>query len=284
MPTAKTVVKKLYSENNDFQHIEVLKRNREKRCKYKEFFLEGVKPIERALHYGWEIKAFVYAPERSLSGWAREILQSSRAPIHYELPLALMEKLSDKEESSELIAVVAIPAMDLSRISLHPGMLVLVCDRPASPGNLGTIIRSGDSFRADGVIVTGHAVDLYDSQTIRASVGSLFALPILKVDSQPELSNWFAGLREKLPELQIIGTSARAETGIWAQDLTRPTVLLVGNETEGLSRNYKSMCDTLVKIPIYGSATSLNVACATSIFLYEATRQREAKQPPASLG
>jgi tRNA G18 (ribose-2'-O)-methylase SpoU len=108
-------VKRIYSENNDYQHIEVIKRNREKRGKYREIFVEGVKSIELALRNNWEVVAFVYSSERKLSQWAMNILNHSKAQYHYDLPLPLMSKLSDRDESSELIAVVSMPNNDLAR-------------------------------------------------------------------------------------------------------------------------------------------------------------------------
>ena len=85
-----------------------------------------------------------------------------------------MEKLSDKEEDiSELIAVVSIPEDDLSRIKIKDNMLVVIFDRPSSHGNFGTLIRSCEALKVDGVIVTGHSIDIYDPKTIRASIGAL---------------------------------------------------------------------------------------------------------------
>ena len=266
-------IKRIYSENNDYQHIEVIKRNREKRNKSKEFFVEGVKSIERAIQNNWQIISFVYSPQKKLSNWANDILHNSMATVHYELPLELMEKLSDKEESSEIIAIVSMPKNDLSRIKISQDLLIVVFDRPSNYGNLGTIIRSCDSFKADGLIITGHCVDLYDPQTIRSSMGSLFAIPILK--SEPsELLPWLSEIKRNYSDLQIIGTSAKTKQIISDEKLNKPTVLFIGNETEGLSMNYKNFCDHLITIPIYGSATSLNVACAASICLYEVDRQR----------
>src|SRR5579884_202633 len=165
-------VVKIYSENNDFQHVETLKRRREKRQRHREFFVEGVRPINQALKYSWDVNAFFYARERKLSDWARNILQHSQARVHYELPERLMEKLSGKEEASELIAVVAMPEDRLERIPVKEDLLVVIFDRPASPGNLGTIMRSCDALHVDGLIISGHAVDLYDPETISASTGS----------------------------------------------------------------------------------------------------------------
>ncbi|CAA9581226.1 MAG: 23S rRNA (uridine(2479)-2'-O)-methyltransferase [uncultured Thermomicrobiales bacterium] len=265
---------RVQAENNDFQYIETLRRNRVKRHRAHEFVVEGVRAINGALAAGWEIAAFLYAPERRLSGWATDILAHSTARAHLELSAPLLAKLSGKEETSELLAVVVMPEERLTRIPLHRNLRVVVIDRPASPGNLGTIIRSCDAFGVDGLIVSGHAVDLYDPETINATTGSLFALPIVRVGGPADLLPWLDRIRHELGTLQIVGTSAKATLDIADHDLTRPTILAVGNETRGLSVAYKELCDAVVAIPIVGSASSLNVACATSVLLYEIDRQR----------
>lgn len=265
---------KVYSENNHYQHAEVLKRNRAKRQQYGEFYLEGVTPINRAIESGWPMRALIYSAERRLSKWAQEVIANSTAETHLELSRDLMAKLSDKDEPSEVVALVAMPPDDLSRIQIGPNLLVVAFDRPSNPGNLGTIVRSCDALRADGLIISGHAVDLYDPQTIRATVGSLFSLPVVRSPSHSALRSWFAQVRRQIGDLQVVGTSASAEQDILDIDLTRPTVIAIGNETLGLSSSYRELCDVLIRIPIYGSATSLNVACAASIVLYEADRQR----------
>lgn len=267
-------VVKIYSENNNFQYIETLRRRREKRLRQREFFIEGVRPINQALAYHWTINAFVYSREKRLSDWAEGILARSQAQTHYEVPLRLLEKLSGKSETSELLALVAMPDDDLARIPITSDMLVVVFDRPASPGNLGTIIRSCDALQAQGLIITGHAVDLYDPETISASTGSFFALPTVRLPSQRELLPWLENVRQRLGGVQVVGTDEKAEVEISQHDFTPPTVLIAGNETWGMSAAYRELCDALVQIPLAGSASSLNVACATSIFLYEIGRQR----------
>ncbi|HZR44280.1 MAG TPA: RNA methyltransferase [Ktedonobacteraceae bacterium] len=272
--STKPPIVKVRSENNDFQYAETLRRNREKRHKHREFFVEGVRPINQAIKYQWHIRAFLYSRERKLSDWAENILRHSQADVHYELPFALLEKLSNKEETSELIALVTMPEDDLSRIAVKEDLLVVIFDRPASPGNLGTIIRSCDALNADGMIITGHSVDLYDPETIRATTGSFFAFPVVRVPSPRELIPWLASLRKSIGSVQIVGSDEKAEIDIAEHDFTQPTLLVVGNETWGMSTAYQELCDVIVKIPIQGSASSLNVACATSILLYEIDRQR----------
>lgn len=267
-------VKPLYSENNDFQHAETLRRNRHKRHKHREFFVEGVRPLNLALAHDWSVNAFFYSRERRLSGWAEGILATSTARVHYELPQALMDELSQKTEPSELIALIAMPDDDLTRIPVQPAMLIVVFDRPASPGNLGSIIRSCDALGAQGLVITGHAADLYDPETISATTGSLFALPVVRLAAPGDLVPWFETIRQKVSDFALVGADEKGAVELTAHDFTQPTILVMGNETWGLSQFYRELCDTLVHIPIYGSASSLNVACATSILLYEIDRQR----------
>ena len=272
-----TTIVRLYSENATFQQIESLLRNRDKRQRRRGFVVEGVRQINLALQYGWTINGWLYAPEGKLSSWAAGQLAQHPAPVHYELTPALLDKLSNKEEPSELLALVAMQPEEVGRIRLHADLLVVVFDRPASPGNLGTILRSCDALGADGLIITGHGVDLYEPETVSASVGSLFAVPALRVGSPRDLEPWFAEARQRIGPFQLVGSSAKADRLIAEHDWRPPTVLVLGNETSGMSAYYKERCDAIVKIPLVGTATSLNVASAASILLYEIQRQRMAK-------
>ena len=264
---------KIGKANAQFQLLNALKTNREKRNKAG-FIFEGVRNINNAIKYAWPIKAFFYSSEKGLSDWAKSILVSSQAETHYDLSAELLEELSDKEEASELLALSAMPADDLNKIKTGDNLLIIVFDRPASPGNLGTMIRSGDALGVDGLIITGHAVDVYDPEVIRATTGSLFLLPIVRLPSQKELEPWIDRMRDKYPDLQIVGADESGDETIYEHDFKNPTILLAGNEKLGLSAGYKELADSMVKIPMQGSASSLNVAVATSIIISEIKRQR----------
>lgn len=268
-------VLKVSTANAAFQRLDVLLRNRTKRHRYGEFVVEGVRSINGALAAGWTIRSFAYPRGRQLSRWATSILEASTAESHLEVALELFESISGKDEPSELIAVVEMRPDSVGRIPVSAGMVVTVVDRPASPGNLGTLIRSCDAFGVSGVIVTGHGVDLYDPVTVRASVGSFFAVPCVALSSHGEVAAWVNDVRRAYPELMLVGTGARAPSSIREFEWGSEVVLVVGNETAGLSHAYREMCDGLVGIPMRGTATSLNAAVATSIVLYEldATRR-----------
>jgi TrmH family RNA methyltransferase len=255
--------------NAAYQRIEVLKRNRTKRHRYGEFVVEGVRAINGALAAGWTMRAFAYPRGRQLSRWASSILEASGADSHFEIDQALFETLSEKEEPSELLAVVEMRPDSVDRIPVRSGMVVVVVDRPASPGNLGTLIRSCDAFGATGVIVTGHGVDPYDPGTIRASVGSFFAVPCIALPSHREVATWVAGVRRSYAGLRIVGTDEGGTRRLREYEWPSEAVIVVGNETGGLSHAYRELCDDIVSIPMTGTASSLNAAVATSIVLYE---------------
>lgn len=269
-------VVRLYSANNDFQRFEVLRRNRHKRQRYGQFFLEGVRPINLAMAHGWEVEAFVCSPERGLSDWAKGILRDSPAATRYELPAHLLEQLSGKTEASELVAIVRMPGDDPARITLGACPCLVAFDRPSSPGNLGSLIRSCDALGADGMVLLGHGADLYDPETISASRGSLFSLPTVRLPGPRELRDWLDSLRRISP-VQLLALDEDAEADIWEVDLTGPVVLLLGNEKWGLSAALKETATMTARIPIGGAASSLNVAAAGSIALYEMRRQRTAE-------
>jgi TrmH family RNA methyltransferase len=188
-----------------------------------------------------------------------------------------MERLSDKHYPSDLVAVVAMPPDELDRIEPRPETLVAVFDQPSSPGNLGSVIRSCHALGGDGLIVTGYGSDIYNPQTVRASMGSLFALPTVRLASARDVRAWVRDVAAPVSRtgtVQIVGATGDASVPVDAVDLTRPTVLVFGNEATGLTSQYRDQCDLLVRIPMQGGADSINVACAAAVLLYEMDRQR----------
>jgi tRNA G18 (ribose-2'-O)-methylase SpoU len=266
--------RKVLKRDNFFQRAEVIKRNREKRTRAGQFLVEGVAQINIAVKHNWEIAALLFSSGRPLSRWATELVQSGVALELWELAPELMEELSEKDETSELLAIINAKNLSTSDIPAKPKGLVVVFDRPSSPGNLGSSLRSADAFGVDGVIITGHAVDIYDPYVVRGSMGALFALPVATAASHIEIADWVRNARSNGFDYQVVGSSGKTEALLTTQSFDRPTVLILGNETVGMSRGYWEICDSVVKIPIGGALSSLNVSCAASILLYEVSRQR----------
>ncbi len=268
-------IQPIRGRNDVFQLYETLRRNREKRTHMKRFFLEGVHPVEQAIAGGERFASIAYAEGKRLSGWAEDMISKANPEVLHPMPAALLAELSDRENPCELVCILHQRSDAEARlreaVGKHANPLLVLCDRPTSPGNLGTIIRSADAFGACGVLMTGHAADPYDTQCIRASIGTVFHLPVMALESCEKAVAFI----HSLGDYQIAGTSAKGTMCFHQADFTKPTVLIVGNETFGMSRAWKENCDLLLRIPIYGAASSLNLGCAASICLYEIARQRD---------
>jgi TrmH family RNA methyltransferase len=275
-------VQRITSRNAQFQVWESLLANRTKRQREGEFLVQGVRPITLAVEYRWPIRALLYDADRRMSKWADELLRSVDARVVAMAP-ELLAELGEKDEAEppELIAVVGLARDDLDRISVGPEFLGVAFDRPTAPGNLGSVIRSADAFGAHGLVVAGHAADVYDPKAVRASTGSLFALPCVRVPSHQEAAAWIAAHRTAGAQISIVGADEQGELDVFDFDFTGPVLLVVGNETAGLSNAWRAQCDATVRIPMTGAASSLNAASAATAVLYEVARQRIAAKRTA---
>ncbi|MEJ2132329.1 MAG: TrmH family RNA methyltransferase [Gammaproteobacteria bacterium] len=168
----------VFSRGGDFQRLDSLKRNRQKRAKTGLVFVEGVRAINCALENRMTFESVVVDGERRLSSWAEQVVRAADAKV-IALHKGLMAELSERDEASELLCLVRRPAHRPEAIALHAGLCVVVLDRPGSEGNLGSVIRTADAFGADAVITSGHGVDIFDPKTIRAYLGTIFNLPVM---------------------------------------------------------------------------------------------------------
>jgi 23S rRNA (uridine2479-2'-O)-methyltransferase len=263
-------------DNSTFQALRALKTNRNRRHRTGTFIVEGVEPITSAVLNGWACEALVTESGRRLSAWAGEIMARAPTAVSYEVAPDLFGSLSDKSDASEILAVFRMRANDLAAIPVRASLLAAVFDRPSNHGNLGTFIRSCEAFGAHGVIISGHGVDPYDQATITAGRGALFAMPILRVPSAEDVFAWSDHVRGTLGACALVGVETDGARDVWAHDFRGATIVVAGSERQGLSRAYRERCDAVVRIPMPGAATSVNVSVAMSIVLYEIIRQRGA--------
>ena len=150
---------------------------------------------------------------------------------------------------------------------LAPGDTVIALDRVRDPGNLGTVIRTADAAGVKGVVLVGDCVDLFAIETVRATMGSLFAVPVAR--ATPEQLVAFA----RANGAQLVGTHLKGAVDYRALDYrARPTVVLMGNEQSGLPDALAEQCDALALIPQVGKADSLNLAVASGLMIYETRR------------
>ena len=266
---------KIFTKNSTYQQIEVLKTNRNKRYKANQFLVEGVRSLKEAAKNGWKIKSLIYCSE-NLSDWAKEMIRDVKTEVNYNLTSQLLSDLSDKTDTSELMAIIEMREDRLDTIKLSKTPFLVLFDRPSNKGNLGTLIRSCDALGADALIITGHAVDLYDPDVVVSAMGSFFNLPVVRIADNNELYAFVDKLKKECPGFTTLGTTAHKEHPIWGEDLTMPLLLMIGNETMGLNKAFKEYCDRLCTIPMAETsyASSFNVSCAASIMMYEIVRQR----------
>lgn len=270
MPAAQRIT----SRNARFQQWESLLTNRNKRLRAGEFLVQGVRPITLAVERGWTVRTLIHDAGRKLSRWAEELLRTVAAERVAMAPELLAELGEKNQDAPEVVAVVEMPPDDLGRIRVGDDFLGVLFDRPSAPGNIGSVIRSADAFGADGLIVTGHAADVYDPKSVRASTGSLFALPAVRVPSAREVTEWVGRHRDRGRGVVLVGADEGADCDVFDFDFTQPVLLLIGNETNGLSNGWREACDRVVRIPMGGAASSLNAANAATALLYEVARQR----------
>ncbi|MEU8898030.1 TrmH family RNA methyltransferase [Nocardia sp. NPDC048505] len=271
--------RRVSTRNASVQVWQAYLSNRATRNRDARFLVQGVRPITQAVAAGWPLETLLYrlgAPE--LSSWARELLDTAEVPCVGLVP-ELMAELGEKSAGTPEVVAVAVSRQD-SLDAFAPGEpgetppVVVVFDRPNSPGNLGTLIRSADAFGASAVIVTGHGADQYDPQAVRASTGSLFAVPVLRAAGAAQVVAFRDRQIARGIPTRIVGTDERGTHAIFDQDFTEATILVVGNETSGMSQAWVEACDDLVSVPMGGTASSLGAPSAGAVALYEISRQR----------
>jgi TrmH family RNA methyltransferase len=179
----------------------------------------------------------------------------------------ILSKLSGKDNPQAVVGVFEAFETPLAALDRHAAPIWLVAERLRDPGNLGTILRTGDAVGAGGLILVDECVDPFSTEAVRASMGALFTVPIVRAPWGDFLA-WLRGGAG-----QLVGLSLQTEQGYRDATYAAPTFLLTGNEAQGLPEAYERECDLLVKLPMLGKADSLNAAVATAVMAYEVLAQ-----------
>lgn len=255
-------------ENAEYQIIQALKLNRTKRHKAQEAFVEGIESIKQVVSAEMEITRIIAADVEKLSTWSKDLIRSHPKAKIIEMSFDLYKALCDRDEPSEIVITVKVDFLNLSDLQLPAKPFVLVFDRPSDMGNLGSIVRSANSFGVDAILLIGHGVDVYDPKVIRSSLGSIFHSKIVNIQSMPEFEAWIVE-QKKTNQLRVVGTDSTGDVSLMSHTLARPIAVVLGNEAKGMSVALKNLCDYVVSIPVEGAVNSLNVASAGSIILWD---------------
>ena len=245
------------------RHARALQRRRY-RQETGQFLVEGRQAVREALKAPGVVESLYVRWDAAFDN-ADLLEQAGAAGVPY---FALSEQnlatVTDTVTPQGVVAVAHAVDVPLSELAAHPA-LVVICAQVRDPGNAGTVIRCADAFGADAVIVSSDSVDVYNPKVVRATVGSLFHLPLV-VDVG--LADAVGACRER--GLQVFGADGHADTDLagLGGDLARPTAWLMGNESWGLPAASLDLVDKSVSVPMYGRAESLNLAAAAAVCLY----------------
>ncbi len=244
-----------------------LKKNR---VAEKRFLAEGAKLAIDALDAGWDVETLFVArnmmDEPHVAKLAVRAVNAGATLL--KVPEKAIANITRRDNPQAVVSIIKERLSTLNDLGpLGADDTIIALDRVRDPGNLGTIIRTADAAGIKGVVLVGDCVDVFSLETVRATMGSLFAVPIVK--STPEALFAFA----KTNNAQIIGTHlAGAKDYRLADYKSKPTIILMGNEQSGLPDTIAEACDTLALIPQTGKADSLNLAVASALMIYEARR------------
>ena len=233
------------------------------------FYIEGMRFVTQALQHQAHIEQLVVCRELLIHPFAqRPVREQNRRGIRLlEVSRTVMEGLSQVQDSQGLGAVVRQRWQRLERVRPGQELCWVAVETIRSPGNLGTILRTSDAVGGAGLLLLGPSTDPYDPGTVRATMGAMFTQRFVRT-SREELMYW-----KRRGQYLLAGTSPTASQDYHTASYRHPTILLIGEERQGLSAELQAMCDLMVSIPMVGESDSLNVAMATGVILYELFHQ-----------
>ncbi|MET0269606.1 MAG: RNA methyltransferase [Sphingomonas sp.] len=245
---------------------------REKRHRREQgrFLAEGLRILTEALDVGRVPETIFFAVDSAAHPLVGRLVAAveARGGDAIETSRDILHKLSGKDNPQTVLGVYAEFALPLDALDRAAAPIWLVAQSLRDPGNLGTILRTGDAVGAGGLILIDECVDPFSVEAVRASMGALFTQAIAAA-AWPEFVAWL-----RAGPGQLVGMSLDTDHDYQGPRYAAPTFLLVGNEAQGLPPAYAAECDLLVKMPMLGRADSLNAAVATAVMAYEVLNQR----------
>ncbi len=231
------------------------------------FLVEGIHHVGEAIAAGWDLETLVYAPDLLTSDFAHRLVdeqQSRRRMRCIALTPDLFSAIAGKDNPQGILAIVHQRRVALENVTPEHFTFGAAAVSPQDPGNVGTILRTLEAVGADGLFLLDGGVELYHPSVVRASMGTLFWKSVVQA-SFDEFVPW-----RRKNGYQLVGSSAHADTDYRGfQQGNKPTILLLGNEQKGLSPEQIAACDMVVSIPMKGRVSSLNLAVAAGVLLYQ---------------
>jgi RNA methyltransferase, TrmH family len=245
-------------------------RDRRRRREAGQFLAEGLRILSEAQEAGRLPRTLFFADASHPRAAALVQAVEAAGGEAIETTVDILSKLSGKDNPQAIVGLFDDFGRSLESLDRHAAPIWLVAERLRDPGNLGTILRTGDAVGAGGLILLDECVDPFSVEAVRASMGALFTVPVVRASADAFLVWLRAGPGT------LVGLSLRTTHDYRAADYPSPTFLLTGNEAQGLPETLEAACDVRVKLPMLGKADSLNAAVATAVMAYEVLARQQA--------
>ena len=255
------------AQNPRIKRLLALQQKSSERRKVGLFVVEGQRELAHCLESGFQIETVFFCPAK---GTCADDLKSINAAL-IEVSPAVYEKIAYRGGTEGVVAEVECKSLQLEDIPLSDKPLIVVVESVEKPGNIGAILRSADAAGADAVIVCDPLTDLYNPNLIRSSIGAFFSVPCVACSSEQCIEF----LRHH--GIQILTAQLQDSHLYYDTDMVRPTAIVMGTESTGLTDQWRQVADTHIRIPMLGSLDSLNVSVSAAILLFEAVRQRSSQ-------
>lgn len=254
--------------------VKRIKKLKQKKYRQREgaFFVEGIRVVLTAIERGAPLETIVVAPELLTSdvGWEAVAAQREQGVEVREVSGDVFESFAERDNPVGLGAIVGVRLRDLDELPAGPGDVFAAVVDVGDPGNLGTIVRTLDGVGAAGLILVGQTTDPFHPTAVKASMGALFNVPVAEAATVDALWRW-----AEARGVHTVATSAHAQEVYWDAAYDLPALLLLGSEGEGLPAEVMEAAELAVTIPMYGASSSLNLAVAAGLLLYEVRRRIE---------
>ena len=234
------------------------------------FLAEGLRIVAEAVEAGIVPEILVFGEESERHPLVERLIATTEGAGGMAIATNhdMLHKLTEKDNPQAVVGIFRRRTTPLAKLDRSLADIWIVCQALKDPGNVGTILRTGDAVGAGGVILLDDSCDPFSVETVRASMGALFTQTLVQTDG-PAFFEW---LRQG-PGM-LVGASLDTAQDYQAVRYAGPTFVMMGNEQAGLPPEYEAQCDVLVKLPMLGKADSLNVAVATAVLVYEVLNQR----------
>jgi RNA methyltransferase, TrmH family len=235
------------------------------------FMIEGLKEIEKAAGMDYQFESLFFCPEIVDSSIVLKTIGKHQPENWFEITRDVFNKVAYRENSGGIIVLAKPKDHSLDHLNISKNPLIIVIEGVEKPGNIGAIFRTADAAGISAIIICDPGTDLYNPNAIRASLGCVFTTPTAVCTSQQAIK-W---LKER--NIQIMASYLQAATPYHKVDYTKPTAIVMGTESTGITNTWVDAADANIIIPMQGKADSMNVSTAAAVLIFEACRQRDFK-------